>query len=97
MSSFEFSWDDSSSEEEFEWDEDEDIAIKMMVHVESKRPKNGGFLVGREVICRWRLDGDNKVMLDYFWPNQCIHSDTLAPGSEWLRLMITWQSERALP
>lgn len=52
-----------------EWDEDEDIAILMLMDMQkNKRPK-GGSDVGREVICRRRQDGHQRLMVDNFVAN----------------------------
>lgn len=59
-------WDDSTSEDEYDLEEDKDMSIINFVHIEkNKRPKHDGFVVGREYIQRRRLDGHNKLMLDY--------------------------------
>ena len=63
-------WDDSSSREEYEWEEEKDIAMIKIVHMEkNKWLKHGGSVVGHEVIHRRRLDGNSRLMLDYFCPN----------------------------
>jgi hypothetical protein len=48
--------------------EDDTIATILLLH-KNKRLKHGGPVLSRERIRRLRIDGHNKQMLNYFFPN----------------------------
>jgi hypothetical protein len=58
-------YDYSTSDEEFDMEEEEDIAMILALH-KNKRPKHGGSVFGRERLRRARVDGHNRLMLNYF-------------------------------
>ena len=57
-----------SSDEEYDLEEEEDIALILMLHNKTKRPKRGGSVFGREKFKRERLEADAKLMRNYFIP-----------------------------
>lgn len=60
----------SSSSEEYEMNEDKDVALIMTMYMDkNKRPKHGDSIVDREMICRLRQDGHNRLMVNYFGQN----------------------------
>jgi hypothetical protein len=56
---------DSSSDEEFDMNEDKDIALIVALH-KNERPKHGGSAIGCERLRRARIEGNNRMMLNYF-------------------------------
>lgn len=69
MSSCDLSFlDDSSSNEEYDMIEEEDIALLVTMH-KKKRPKNGGFAFGRELLRSDRQEAHTRLMHNYFGPN----------------------------
>ena len=57
-----------SSEEEFDIEEEEDLAMILAMHI-NKKPKHGGSVMGRQKICRDRMDAHNRLMRHYFADN----------------------------
>jgi hypothetical protein len=61
-------FDYSSSDDEYDMNEDEDIAMILLLY-KKKRPEHGGSVFGRERIRRLRIDGQNKLTLNYLFSN----------------------------